>query len=269
MANVLDRIFAWKREDLVRRRAAVPEADLRARVADAPPARGFHRALQDAPVPVALIAEVKRASPTAGVLREEFDPVALAEAYRDAGAHCLSVLTDEPHFQGSVADLVAAREASGLPVLRKDFTVDAYDVWEARAMGADAVLLIVNGLSLAQLMEYRELAESMGMDALVETHSEAEAALAVASGASLIGVNNRDLTTFETSVEVGLEVLPRLKGEGRTLVSESALTCAEDVARVASAGARAVLIGSAFSRSADVGAKVREVMAWSGSKSAG
>jgi len=263
VANVLDQIFAFKREDLTRRQSMVSEAELRARVADAPPARGFHRALRDAPVTTALIAEVKRASPTAGTLREDFDPVAIATAYRAAGAQCLSVLTDTPYFRGSPADLVAAREASGLPVLRKDFTVDAYDVWEARAMGADAILLIVNGLTDAQLVEYRELAESLGMDALVETHCEEEAARAVASLATLIGVNNRDLATFETSVNVGLRVLPTLTRSGATLVSESALSRPEDIRAVTAAGARAVLIGTAFSRSPDIAAKVREVMSWS------
>jgi indole-3-glycerol phosphate synthase len=210
---------------------------------------------------VALIAEIKPASPSRGIIREGLNAREMALSYAAAGADCLSVLTDTPFFQGSEQNLRDAREACLLPILRKDFTVCEADVYAARAMGADAVLLIVYGLSDAELQGFREVAEGLGMDALVEVHSEAEAERAVRSGASLIGVNNRDLTTFKTSVEVGLRVLPGLAGCG-TLVSESALQSQEDVARVQQAGARAVLIGTAFCAAPDAEAKVREVMGW-------
>jgi indole-3-glycerol phosphate synthase len=259
--NLLDRILAEKRESLAERMAARPLNEIRAMIRGADAPRGFHRALVEATAPVSLIAEVKPGSPTRAVIRPNLDPVAVAQAYEQAGAHCLSVLTDVKHFGGSEANLRAARAAVSLPVLRKDFVVDAYDVEEARAMGADAVLLIVNGLSDGALREYRELAESLGMDALVEVHSPAEAERAVASGAKLIGVNNRDLESFQTSVEVGLAVLPGLLGKA-TLVSESALTNQADVNRVAAAGARSVLIGTAFCESSDIEARVREVMGW-------
>jgi indole-3-glycerol phosphate synthase len=248
--NLLDRILAKKREETPQRRARM--SDFRQQARDAEPTRGFRAALANADAPVSLIAEVKPGSPTRGVIREALDPAEMGRAFASAGAHCLSVLTDVEFFRGAPENLALARKSSGLPCLRKDFVVDEVDVWEARALGADAILLIVNGLSDAQLNDYRETAESLGMDALVEVHSEEEAARAVASGATLIGVNNRDLESFETTLEIGERVLPGLVAEGRLLVSESALSRREDVERVAVAGARAVLIGTAFC----------EVMGW-------
>lgn len=262
--NQLGKIFEWKRE-----RGEPSEAlrEARAAVADAGPTRGFLDALRGAEKRPALIAEVKKASPVKGLIREDFDAVAIAADYREAGAACLSVLTDEHFFQGSVENLVLARAESGLPVLRKDFTVSELDVWEARAMGADAILLIVYGLSDGELRGFRELAEGLGMDVIVEAHSEAECERALASGASILGINNRDLTSFETSVEVGLRLIPRYSGEV-FVVSESALRSVEDVRRVAEAGASAVLIGTAFCSKPDVYEGVLEVMGWSGSRSA-
>ncbi|MBX3096700.1 MAG: indole-3-glycerol phosphate synthase TrpC [Fimbriimonadaceae bacterium] len=260
--NLLDEILAYKRSTVEERQLSSPLADIKRRIADQELPRGFHAALKSAGVPVALIAEVKPGSPSRGVIRDNLDPAALAQVFEKAGAHCLSVLTDVRYFRARPENLELVRNAVGLPCLRKDFVVHEYDVWESRAMGADAVLLIANGLDDAQLRSYREVAEGLGMDALVEVHSETEAKRAIASGASLIGVNNRDLESFETSVAVGECLLPQLAGQGLTLVSESALTSYDDVRRVAAAGAHAVLIGTAFCEAQDPGAKVREVMAW-------
>lgn len=259
--TVLQKIFESKRADLETLKASRPLAEVRAMAADAAPTRGFHRALVESPHPTSLIAEVKKASPVKGTLRADFDPVAIATAYASAGADCLSVLTDVEYFQGSPDYLVQCRAATSLPVLRKDFTTDAYHVYEARAMGADAVLLIVNGLSPAQLREYRELAGSLGMDALVEAHTLDEAEVALSSGATLVGVNNRDLQTFETNIAQSARVVPLLAPRA-TVVSESALHSPGDVRQVAQAGARAVLIGSAFSLSADIESAVKEMMGW-------
>jgi indole-3-glycerol phosphate synthase len=217
--------------------------------------------LAESPHPVALIAEIKKASPSRGVIRPDLDPVALAKEYEAAGADCLSVLTDEPYFQGSAENLVRSREVVGVPVLRKDFTTDAYHVWEARAMGADAVLLIVNGLELAELRDLRCLAEELGMDALVEAHTLEEAETALESGATLLGINNRDLENFETDLAASCGVIPKVSGRA-LVVSESAIDGPEAVERVRAAGARAVLIGTEFCRSKDPGRRVLEVMGW-------
>ena len=259
--DVLNKIFEQKRKDVEQAKAGRPLVDVVAEAKDAGPTRGFLKALRESPHGVALIAEVKKASPVQGVVREEFDPVEIAKTYREAGADCLSVLTDVEFFQGHPAYLRQCREASGLPVLRKDFTVDEYDVWQARTLGADAVLLIVYGLSRSQLSEYREIAESTGMDVLVEAHTLEEAETALESGATLVGVNNRDLVTFETDLESSEEIIPQIATRA-TVVSESALGARVDVERVAKAGARAVLIGTSFCKSPDIGARVREVMGW-------
>jgi len=260
--TILERIFQQKREELPDLERATPVADLRARVRDMPPTRGFRSALLDSPHRPSLIAEVKSASPTMGVIREDFDPVAIAIAYESAGVDAISVLTDRPHFRGATEHLVACRAAVSVPIIRKDFTAAEYHVYEARAMGADAILLIVNGLSDAELRDYRELAESLGMDVLVEAHSFEEAELALATGANLVGINNRDLATFETRLETSEEVIPQFR-DRVPMVSESALATHADVERVAKAGARAVLIGTAFCSQPDVAQAVREVMGWS------
>jgi indole-3-glycerol phosphate synthase len=208
-----------------------------------------------------LIAEVKKASPSRGVIQPDFEPVALAEAFVRAGADCLSVLTDEPYFQGSAENLIRSREAVSVPVLRKDFTTDAYHVWEARAMGADAVLLIVSGLDPGHLTDLRGLAEELGMDALVEAHTLEEAETAIASGASLVGVNNRDLSTFRTDLDASFAVIPKIAGRA-LVVSESAIDSQAALARVQEAGARAALIGTEFCRADDPERRVREVMGW-------
>lgn len=257
--NLLDEIFRRKRALAKDRQGLL--AEFRARALDAPPPRGFRAALASAERPVALIAEVKRASPTQGPLRDSLNPAALAREYESAGAHALSVLTDREYFQGCTEDLVEARSACGLPILRKDFTVAELDVFEARAMGADAILLIVNGLSSGELVDLSEISRSMGMDVLVEAHSEEDVETALRIGADLVGVNNRDLQSFETDLSIGERLLPRLVGHALP-VAESAIRTHEDVERLGSAGARAVLIGSTFCRAPQPGAKVLEVMGW-------
>jgi indole-3-glycerol phosphate synthase len=259
--DVLEQIFEQKRKDLGAAMASVPLKSVKLLAADAPQPRGFLRAIQESHHGTALIAEVKKASPTKGLICRDFDPVAIATAYERAGADCLSVLTDVRFFQGSPRDLTLARDASSLPVIRKDFTIDEYDVWHSRAMGADAVLLIVSGLSPGQLREYRELAEFLGMDALVEAHSQREAEAALRSGASLVGINNRDLKTFKTDIANTEAVVPKISTKA-TVVAESAIESNDDVRRVSEAGARAVLVGTAFCSAADIGAKVKEVMGW-------
>ncbi len=259
--SVLDRIFDRKRDEVATARAAVPLAELKDRALDVERPRGFELALATAEASVALVAEVKKASPSKGTIREDFDPVAIAEAYERAGAHVLSVLTDGPGFGGSAENLRRARAAVALPVLRKDFLYDEYQVWESRAWGADAILLIATSLSVAQLRELKGLAESLGMDALVEVHDEADAERALAAEATLVGVNNRDLSDFSTDLAVTERLLP-LFPAARVRVSESALETKADIDRVSATGARAVLIGTTFCAAPDVEAKVREVMGW-------
>lgn len=259
--NILERIFQRKREQLVEAQRRVSLEEMKRRSADAPPIRGFASALRARKQGPALIAEVKKASPVKGVLREEFHPEEIARAYERAGADAMSVLTDVEFFQGAPEYLEVCREATSLPVIRKDFTLDEYDVYEARALGADAILLIAHGLEWSKLFDLHQLARSLGMDALVETHTAEEAARAVEFGAPLIGVNNRDLKTFEVRLETSEQILPTLP-EGTIGVAESAIGSHQDVRRLADCGASAVLIGSTFSRATDIEAKVREVMGW-------
>ena len=259
--TILDKIFESKRRQLADLQQFVPISELQALIAHQEPARMFRKALENADVPVSLIAEVKKASPSRGVIRENFDPVEIAKSYEWAGAQCLSVLTDVEYFQGSPEYLRACRNATQLPVLRKDFTTSEYHVYEARAMGADAVLLIVNGLDDVELRGFRELAEGLGMDVIVEAHNLDEAVRALESGATIVGVNNRNLETFEEDIETACQVIPEISNRA-LIVSESSLKSNEDVMKVSNAGARSVLIGTTFSRAVDIGAKVREVMGW-------
>ncbi len=257
----LEEIFRHKHVEIAEARRRVSLADLEAQLLGAPRVRGFRDALLSAPESIALIAEVKKASPSEGLIRPDFDPVDIATEYRHAGAHCLSVLTDVDYFQGSNANLVLAHEASGLPVLRKDFICDPYQVLEARTLGADAILLIVAGLSRSLLEGLHALATDHGMDVLVEVHDEAETDIALEIGADLIGVNNRNLHTFQTDLATSDVLIPRI-AKHAVAVSESAINTFSDVKRVGAAGARAVLVGTAFCRSANIGAKVQEVMGW-------
>lgn len=259
--NILDEIFAAKRDDILARKTPQTLADARARALDASPTRGFQSALETSPHPVSLIAEVKKGSPVKGTIREDFDPEAIARDYALAQVDCLSVLTDIHYFQGHPDYLAQCRTVSGKPVIRKDFTTDELDIYEARAMGADAILLIVNGLSRSELIELRELAESLTLDVLVESHTIEEAEIALETGAKLLGVNNRDLETFEINIEASERILPLVRHRA-TCVSESALHSRGDIERVEKAGARSVLIGTAFSQSGDIPGKIREMMGW-------
>jgi len=259
--SVLAKIFEGKREEVETAKAHIPLQDVKAMAHDAEPTRGFRNALSHADKPVALIAEVKKASPSQGLIRENFDATEIAQAYEQAGAHALSVLTDGPHFQGSAENLVRARVATKLPVLRKDFIYDSYQVYEARAWGADAILLIVAALEATEVMHLKALATELGMDCLVEVHNEAEAQVAIKADAYLIGVNNRDLSTFKTDLAISDRILPMIEKPAIS-VSESAIETREDIDRVHRSGARAVLIGTAFCKAPNIEAKVREVMGW-------
>lgn len=258
--TILQRILETKREEIESRKRTLPLTDLKARLADTPPPRGFHQALRHTPNPIGLIAEIKRASPSKGVIRADFDPLAVAERYHEAGADALSVLTDEPFFQGKPEYLRLAREQTPLPALRKDFIIEEYQIYESRALEADAILLIVAALpERQQLHDLRLLAESLGMDALVEVHDEWELETAVESGATLIGVNNRDLRTFEVSLETTFRLL-RYFPEGITRVSESGIETPEQVRSLWSAGVHALLVGETLMRADDPVATVRTWM---------
>ena len=252
MATYLDRIL-----EVHRAAAALDRRDLSGLVDAAlacPPARGFTAALRRDPG-VSVIAEIKRASPSRGALAVHLDPTGLADAYENGGAACLSVLTDREHFSGSVGDLVAARRAVTLPVLRKDFTVAAADVCDARLMGADAVLLIAAALEPRELGELAALAARIGIDALVEVHDETEAERAVSLGAALVGVNQRDLVTFEVDT-ARAERVAKVLPDRVVSVAESGIRTRDDVARLADAGFDAVLVGEALVRAPDPAAAV-------------
>jgi indole-3-glycerol phosphate synthase len=246
--SLLDRIVAVKRREV---QAIAPQADdLAARARDAAPARGFASALRH-PAEVRLLAEVKRRSPSAGDIRPGADPVEVARAYREGGAAALSVLTDREFFGGDLEALVRVRASVPLPVLRKDFTVDPLQVWEARSAGADAVLLIVRILSDAQLADLLGLTAELGMDALVEVHGQGELERALAAGATLVGVNNRDLGTFVTDLGVSLALAPCVP-PSVTLVAESGIRAVVDVDRLGAAGFDAVLVGESLMRQGDL-----------------
>jgi len=259
--SVLERIFTRKREEVADAKLRVSESELRSQAADNERPRGFELALKTASSPVALIAEVKKASPSRGIIRADFDAVEVAEAYERAGVHAMSVLTDAIGFQGSAENLRRARAATSLPCLRKDFIDDEYQVWEARAWGADAILLIATSLESSQIRDLKGLAQSLGMDVLVEVHDEVDVEKAVAAEATLVGVNNRNLADFTTDLSATERLLP-LFPAGVIKVSESALETFADIERVSAAGARAVLIGTSFCSSPDVESKVKEVMGW-------
>jgi indole-3-glycerol phosphate synthase len=258
MSDILNRILARKAVEIRERIAHMSLDEISARAADAPAPRGFVDALRAriATGAPAVIAEVKKASPSQGVIRPDFDPAAIARSYANAGATCLSVLTDVDFFQGADAYLQQARAACTLPVLRKDFTIDAYQVFEARVLGADCILLIVAALDDAALLELSTLAHRLGMDVLVEAHDGPELERALATPARLIGINNRNLRTFQTSLETTLALRRRVPAE-RALVTESGIHTRVDVARMRADGVNAFLVGEAFMRAADPGAQLR------------
>ena len=249
------------------RQAQASLVELQARCRDRAPARSFLRALKresGAPGrrqgPIRVVAEIKKASPSRGLIRPDFNPVALARAYAAMGANAVSVLTDSPFFQGSLAHLVAVREAVELPVLRKDFHIDAYQLWEARAAGADAVLLIVAALPPSQLQDLLGLSRDLGISALTEVHTRAELDVALACGAALVGINNRDLRSFDISLETTFGLLPWVPADV-VLISESGISARSEVIRLAAAGVDGILVGEGLLRHADPGQALRRLMA--------
>ena len=249
--SVLERILEVKRGEIAAAKERSPLATVEMRAKAAPAVRDFVAALR-ARRP-AVIAEIKKASPSRGVLREDFDPAAIAKSYETGGAACISVLTDRQFFQGDVAHLAAARGACALPVLRKDFVIEPYQVFESRVFGADCILLIAACLTQPQMIELEGLAGSLGMAVLVEVHDAKELEAALTLRTPLIGVNNRNLKTFETRLDTTLELVPRIP-PSRIVVTESGILAAADVARMRSAGVNTFLVGEAFMRSEDPGA---------------
>jgi len=256
MSDILDKIAAYKRDEVAARKARQPQV-----TSAASPPRGFRRALERAHAPgrLALIAEIKKASPSKGLIRADFDPPALARAYEAGGAACLSVLTDAPSFQGRDDYLAAARDAVALPCIRKDFLVDPWQVAESRALGADAILVILAMVDDAVAADLMAEARQHGMDALVEVHDEAEMARAGKLGADLVGVNNRDLRTFTVDL-AATERLAALAPADALLVTESGIFTPDDAARLERAGARAMLVGESLMRQADVAAATRALL---------
>jgi len=254
MPTILDEIVASKRRWLERQKALVPEAELRRRAAQAPSPRDFPAALATAP-PIRLIAEVKKASPSKGLIRPQFDPAEVARSYELHGASCISVLTEEQYFQGSFENLRMVRAAVRLPVLCKDFVVEPYQVYQARAAGADAVLLIAECLDDAELARLYELIRGEGMTPLVELHDERNVDRVLRLGAQLVGVNNRNLQTFAVDLHHTLRLRQRIPTD-RVLVAESGIRCRDDVLLLESAGVQAMLVGETLMASPDIGAAV-------------
>jgi len=258
MPTILDKIVATKRTEIEQAKSACAEAELRARLADAPPVRDFFAPLADTG-PIKLIAEVKKASPSAGVIRADFDPVAITRIYEAHGATCISVLTDEPYFQGRLEYLAAIRAAVDLPVLRKDFILDTYQLVEARVAGADAVLLIAECLDDCNLRKLFNEACELGMTPLVELYEPENLPRVLEAGATLIGVNNRNLHTFEVDLEHTLRLRKQVP-ENCVLVGESGIRTHDDVMRLESAGVNAILVGESLMREPDIGAAVDRLL---------
>ena len=274
---MLNVIFETKRIEVELAKQKIPLADIRARANDCLPVRQFRKSLFDFynlrsevgkgevnGSDLALIAEVKKASPSQGLIREDFDPVKISKIYESSGAQCLSILTDQKYFQGDPSFISGVRKEVELPILRKDFINDPYQIYEARVWGADAILLIVAALTKSQILDLMEIAADLSLDVLVEVHNSDEAKIAIEVGAQLIGVNNRDLNDFSTNLAVSEILIPEIRGapsvEDLVIVSESALESAEDLDRIAKAGACSALIGTAFCKEVDIAQKMRKVL---------
>lgn len=257
---MLERIVAKKRAEIAARKEKTPLQALEEKIAVMPPPRDFAAALRR---PVAIIAEIKRRSPSHGLLRKNADPAQIARLYEQNGAAALSVLTDETFFGGGDDDIAAVRDAAALPILRKEFIIDPYQIWESRVIGADAILLIASLLGTDALRDYRQQAESLGLAALVEVHSREELFCALASGAGIIGVNNRNLGTLATDIRVSLELAPLIPS-GLIAVSESGIGTKREIDQLGEAGFSGFLIGGALLASPDIGTKLRELVGASG-----
>jgi indole-3-glycerol phosphate synthase len=261
--SILERIFETKRQEVAAAKTSVSLAQLED-LAKAQPLLPFRNTLKSSPHPVALIAEVKKASPSKGVIREDFEPLEIAKIYQKAGADCLSVLTDEQYFQGAPENLQRIKKDLSIPCLRKDFIYHEYQVFQARAWGADAVLLIAASLESNQIQDLRTQIEALGMDAFLEVHDERECEIAIEQNFQFVGVNNRNLKDFKTDVSTSERLIPVLKSglPEAVIVSESALETKADIDRAQAAGARSVLIGTTFCAAPDIGGKVKDVMGW-------
>ncbi|MEM9352576.1 MAG: indole-3-glycerol phosphate synthase TrpC [Planctomycetota bacterium] len=258
MSTILDEIVANKRREIEQARSLRPESKLRAMLPDAPPVRDFFAALAEAER-IGLIAEVKKASPSAGVIRPEFDPVAIAQVYQDHGADCISVLTDEQYFQGSLDYLTAVRQSVAIPVLRKDFILDRYQLVEARAAGADAVLLIAECLDDCGLRGLHNDALELGLTPLVELYEPANLPRVLEAGATLVGVNNRDLRTFQVDLEHTIRLRQQIPDDC-LVVGESGIRSHDDVNRLEAAGVDAILVGESLMREPDIGGAVDRLL---------
>jgi indole-3-glycerol phosphate synthase len=254
---ILQKIVENKREEVARQKEILPLGELRQMLSDRPPTCDFAGAIRSRGC--AVIAEVKRSSPSKGRIREDFNPVEIAGIYADNGASAISILTERKFFEGNAAYVPQIRKAVGLPLLRKDFIIDTYQVNETRVLGADALLLIARLLEAGELRDFIGLASELGLAALVEVHDEADVEKAVSSGTRIVGINNRDLATFRTDLDVSIRLARRIP-KGITVVSESGINCRGDVERLMSAGIHAVLVGESLMREKDIGKKLRELL---------
>jgi indole-3-glycerol phosphate synthase len=259
--DILKKILDHKKGEVAAAKAIMPLSELRARLPDQPPARGFAFSLEQTALAgrTAVIAEVKKGSPSKGVIRADFDPLAIASVYAENGASCLSVLTDEHFFLGNIAYLSEIRQVVDIPLLRKDFIFDPYQVYEARVAGADAILLIAAMLDLSRLREFASLAGELSLDVLLEVHDEEELETALETGCKMIGINNRNLRTFITDLATTERLAPLLPADC-LIVAESGIYTREEIVRLRRAGAKAFLVGESLMREPDIGAKLRELL---------